>query len=101
LGNSPAAVNPSTGILYINPLIWPRLSEDEKDQIIFHELGHLKGYTTNEMKADEIAHQLYTSGKEGKKRSLKSTVYLLQKILPSNHPRIEAQLLRAEKTDRQ
>lgn len=100
LGTSPAAVNPRTGVFYVNPYMWGSLTSDEKDQIVAHEMGHIMARTTDEIKADAYAHKVYTSGKKGKKRSLKSTVFLLQKILTPGDPRIEAQLKRAKKTDR-
>lgn len=96
LGASPAAVSHRTGIFYVNPYVWPTLTDDQKYQTIYHEIGHLALGTDNEILADAYSHKEYT---KNKKRSLKSTVFFLQKILHPEHPRVIKQLERAKKTD--
>ena len=96
LGMSPAAVGRSSGIIYLNKPIWDTLSKDEKRFVLLHEYGHIVGRTTNEFKADDIAHQHYI---RKKKASLKATVFLLIKILGPDHPRVLAQLARCQQYD--
>lgn len=95
LGNSPAAVGRTTGIIFINPRIWPTLTKDEQYFIICHEWAHIKGQLMDEKKTDALAFKRYV--KSG--RSLKATIYALAKILDLENPRVAAQLYRARKYD--
>lgn len=96
LGESPAAVDRVTGILYINPFIYPMMSEEEKKFVIEHECAHIDGQLIDEEATDELASARHFR----KGNSLMATVFSLAKILPAGHPRIEKQLLRAEYYDK-
>lgn len=52
--NGPAGVNLDTGVLYINPAIYPGLSDFSKRFVTDHELGHLI-YGDSEFAADNYA----------------------------------------------
>lgn len=99
LGDSPAAVDRETGVMYVNPDFEGKLDEDQWYFIFLHELGHLKKQTKNELIADEWAHKQYL--KEG--RSLKKSVFALTDLLPGTKPedleRVKRQLKRAEIAD--
>ena len=95
LGNSPAAVGRTTGIIFLNPYTWPTLTKDEQYFIICHEWAHIKGQLMDETKTDALAFKKYV--KSG--RSLKASIYALAKILDNENPRIASQLYRARKYD--
>src|SRR4051812_27850720 len=96
LGATPAAVNRVTGVLFINPAIYNRLTKEEKKFVIAHEMAHLEGEFLEEEPTDALASVNHF--KNG--GSLKASVYALAKVLPEGHPRIEMQLLRAEIYDK-
>ncbi len=50
-----ARVNRATGVLYLNPGIWNRLSEDEREFVLLHENGHLELQTASEYQANRYA----------------------------------------------
>ncbi len=72
LKGSPAAVNPETGVCYVDPT--QKLHPDVWDFVLLHENGHVVRRTTSELEADEWAHREYL--KDGK-RSLKQSMYAL------------------------
>ncbi|MDR0941955.1 MAG: hypothetical protein LBM68_07000, partial [Bacteroidales bacterium] len=55
--DGPAAVDLKTGVLYINPVHFDKLSNVAKRFVIFHELGHLNASTDSEEAADEWAFE--------------------------------------------
>lgn len=97
LGDSPAAVNRETGVMYVNPSF--KLNSDQWYFIMLHELGHIKQKTKNELEADAWAHKQYL--KENK--SLKQSVFALTDLLTFNKPedyvRAKMQLQRAQAAD--
>jgi hypothetical protein len=100
-GNSPAAVNPKTGVLYINEPVFSRLPKATQDFIIEHETAHLTADTRSEIKADEVAFASYV--KKGK--SLKGAVNALYGQLnphtnPEHYQRLYRQTVRAFAADR-
>lgn len=52
---SPMAVNLKSGVLYVNPEEWNKLSDNSRKFVIAHELGHLNADTFDEQEADEWA----------------------------------------------
>lgn len=77
IDNSPARCNRKTKELWLNADLWPTLSENTKDFIIYHEAGHIILQTTNEVAADEYAFQRMV--KEGK--SMRDCVLALTSLL--------------------
>ena len=72
---TPARINRRAGVLELAPSFF-RKSQDEKEFILLHELGHLELDTTDEMKADKYAaNNLY------KKIGLKRTFNALNSAL--------------------
>lgn len=55
MGDTPAAVNWTTGELLINPDIWKVLPSDVRDYILLHEEGHWALKTRSELEADRYA----------------------------------------------
>lgn len=53
--DTPAAVCRKTGVLYINPRYFDKLSQASKNFVIAHEYGHLQNNSSNEKAADEYA----------------------------------------------
>ncbi len=98
LGESPAAVNRETGVMYINPNF--KLTSDQWYFIMLHEMGHLKEQTKDELTADAWAHKQYL--KESK-RSLKESVFALTDLLTfqkdEDFIRARYQLERAKNAD--
>ena len=99
LGDSPAAVNRETGVMYVNPAFKGKLDKDQWYFIALHELGHLTRQTRSELEADEWAHTQYL--KEG--RSLKKSVTALTDLLSfkteEDFNRAYQQLQRSKKAD--
>jgi len=50
-----ARVNRQTGVLYLNPDIWERLTPDEREFVLLHENGHLVLQTADEYRANRYA----------------------------------------------
>lgn len=53
--DTPAAVNRKTGVLYINPSLFGKLTDASQNFVIAHEYGHLINNTSNEKAADDYA----------------------------------------------
>ncbi len=98
LGESPAAVNRETGVMYINPDF--KLTGDQWYFIMLHEMGHLAEQTKDELTADAWAHKQYL---KEKKRSLKESVFALTDLLTfqkeEDFIRARYQLERAKNAD--
>ena len=95
IGESPAAVNLRSGILYINPYVFFSYPPEWRRFILLHEKGHYVLQTFDEQKADAYAFHHYQ--KEG--RTLKDAVLSLKKVLDKDRPdhadRIKVQLEKA------
>jgi len=78
IGSTPAAVDRFAGVLYINPSIFPKLTDFQKKFIIAHEEGHYYLDTSDEFKADEYAFNKL-AGTEF--QSLKQAVNCLPQVL--------------------
>lgn len=94
--NSPAAVNPKTGVLYVNESVFFKLSKSAQAFILEHEKAHLEGNTASELKADQIAFDNYVK----KRKSLKGAVAALYEQLSpetnaEHHLRLYQQTVRA------
>ena len=50
-----ARVNRATGVLYLNPNIWNRITGDEREFVLLHEKGHLELQTASEYQANNYA----------------------------------------------
>jgi|GEM_PF-2369850 len=99
LGDTPAAVNRKTGVVYINARLKGQLTKDQWFFILLHEQGHLVLQTTDEKAVDAWAFDEYV--KRGYK--LSESVYALTKVLnfstPEHFERAENQLKRAQQYD--
>lgn len=80
IDNSPARCNRKTREVWLNADLWPSLSENTKDFVIYHEAGHIILQSTNEVAADEYAFNRMV--KEGK--SLKYCVLALTSLLTNS-----------------
>ena len=81
--DSPAAIDRTNGILYINPKLFNRLTPFQKKFVKYHEMGHYKFQTSDELVADAYAfYQL--AGTEF--RSLKQALGCINDVLKNNNP---------------
>lgn len=100
LNNTPAAVNRSTGVLYIKPSVFNSFSHAQQAFIILHERAHVELDTDNEFLADEEAFRQYVK----KGFPLSQSIYALSRVLTMNSPehlqRVIAQLQRAKQFDK-
>jgi hypothetical protein len=97
LGESPAAVNRETGVMYVNPAF--KLTQDQWYFIMLHELGHIKEQTKDELKADAWAHKQYLKEPKSLKQSVFALTDLLSFAKEEDYTRAQMQLIRAQKAD--
>ena len=83
LRESPAAIDRTQGILYINPKLFNRLTPFQKKFVKAHEMGHYKYQTSDEVVADAYAFD-QLAGTEF--RSLKQALGCINDILKDNNP---------------
>ena len=76
-----AKVNRRTGVLYLDPEIWDRLPTDQKEFVLFHEMGHLRLQTTSEYEANKYAVQEFTKLKTLHNRTLGQKIMVMREIL--------------------
>ncbi len=81
--NSPAAIDRTNGILYINPKLFNRLTPFQKKFVKHHEMGHYKFQTSDELVADGYAFD-QLAGTEF--RSLKQALGCINDVLSENNP---------------
>lgn len=81
--NSPAAIDRTNGILYINPKLFNRLTPFQKKFVKYHEMGHYKFQTSDELVADAYAFD-QLAGTEF--RSLKQALGCINDVLSENNP---------------
>lgn len=81
MSTTPAAVDRESGILYINPKRWFKLTSFQQKYVKLHEKGHYYLDTEDELKADEYAFN-HLAGTEF--RSLKQCIECLETLLDSN-----------------
>lgn len=87
LGNCPAAVDMSTGVIDINRSVWDRYDSFEKGFILMHEVGHYILDTDSEYEADAYAlRRVYRTAP----RSLKRSLQTLMKIKVIDPNRLDA-----------
>ena len=97
--SGPARVNRMTGELQLNPDVWPKLTDAEKDFIMAHELGHLLLNTTSETEADAFADYLYANKGLSLKQSISSMTKFLDESNPQHRERVHLQLIRVFERD--
>ena len=83
LQDSPAAIDRTNGILYINPTLFNRLTPFQKKFVKYHEMGHYKFQTSDELVADAYAFD-QLAGTEF--RSLKQALGCINDVLSENNP---------------
>lgn len=81
--DSPAAIDRTNGILYINPKLFNRLTPFQKKFVKYHEMGHYKFQTSDELVADGYAFD-QLAGTEF--RSLKQALSCINDVLSENNP---------------
>lgn len=81
--DSPAAIDRTNGILYINPILFNRLTPFQKKFVKYHEMGHYKFQTSDEVTADAYAFD-QLAGTEF--RSLKQALGCINDVLKGNNP---------------
>lgn len=100
IGDCPAAVDRTRGILYINPEVMESITPFQRKFVVLHELGHYRLDTSDEVKADAYAFDRL-AGTEW--RSLKQCLESLSEVLdgdnPTLRPRYEALYRRALEWD--
>lgn len=60
MGPTPAIVDRSDRVIYLNDDIWDSLSQDQQRAVLLHEVGHLERDTHEEKQADEYAFDSFT-----------------------------------------
>lgn len=100
IGSTPAAVNHFYGILYLHPVLFPKLTPFQQKFVYWHELGHYYLNTASEIEADAYAFD-HLAGSEFRslKQCLRSLSEVLDKDNPTLRPRYEALYRRALKWD--
>ena len=83
IGKSPAAIDRTNGILYINPDVQRKLTPFQQKFVYWHEMGHYYLDTNSETEADAYAFDRL-AGTEF--RSLKQCLECLTEILDKNNP---------------
>lgn len=53
MGYNPAKINIKQGKIEVNPLLWDKLTDEERKVIITHEQGHFHNQNANEIQADK------------------------------------------------
>ena len=91
LGKSPAAVDPKSGIIYVNLPIWRNLPKEHRIFVLLHEWAHVKLKSTDELAVDALAHKEYM--KLG--YSLTQSIHALTKVLSFSGRKGFEQILRA------
>lgn len=81
--DSPAAIDRTNGILYINPKLFNRLTPFQKKFVKYHEMGHYKFQTSDELVADAYAFD-QLAGTEF--RSLKQALGCINDVLKNHNP---------------
>ena len=81
--DSPAAIDRTNGILYINPKLFNRLTPFQKKFVKYHEMGHYKFQTSDELVSDAYAFD-QLAGTEF--RSLKQALGCINDVLKNNNP---------------
>ena len=81
--DSPAAIDRTNGILYINTKLFNRLTPFQKKFVKHHEMGHYKFQTSDELVADAYAFD-QLAGTEF--RSLKQALGCINDVLKNNNP---------------
>lgn len=82
---NPARCNVRTGEIEINAARWRELSESEREFVLQHEIGHYKGQTFDEVKADQYAlNQLALK----KPYSLRNYLYAVNEVSYGNQERV-------------
>lgn len=82
MSDTPAAIDRSSGVLYINPRLYNRLTAFQQRFVKLHEMGHYRLQTDDEIKADAYAFDRL-AGTEF--RSLKQCLACLEDILDVEH----------------
>ena len=88
LTGTPAAVDRSQGLLYINPKLFNKLSAFEKKFVVLHEEGHYELDTADEVAADAYAFDRLAGSQW---QSLKKMIETLDKLL------VEGNVTRAQR----
>lgn len=100
IGNTPAAVNRLTGVLYLHPVLFRKLSPFHQKFVRLHEEGHYRLNTNSELEADAYAFDRL-AGTEF--RSLKQCLTAISEVLnpqnPTKRQRYNALLKRALQWD--
>lgn len=88
MGNNPASIDISTGVVYLNREMWQQLNDYEKAIILLHEEGHYTGKTLDEVRADIYMIDKYLAGANTpqKRQELIRTIF---KIVPDDRRKIE------------
>lgn len=81
--DSPAAIDRTAGVLYINPKLFNRLTPFQKKFVKYHEMGHYKFQTSDELVADAYAFDKL-AGTEF--RSLKQALGCISEVLSDTNP---------------
>lgn len=85
-----AKVNRRTGVLTLNPTIWDSLPTDQKEFVLFHEMGHLRLQTANEYAANKYAIGKFTALKTLKNHTLGQKIMVMREILDKADDNLES-----------
>lgn len=99
LGNSPARVNPRTGVCYINANTWDTIPKSHRLFILLHENAHLQAQSDDELLVDEIAFNQYAFAGYPLSEAVLALSRQLDFNNPEHHQRLVLQDARARKYD--
>ena len=90
MADTPCAADRSTHTIYINPLLYNKLSIFEKKFWLWHEKGHIILNTPDEIKADTFAfHKLAGTEYRSMKQMIEAAENLLDPECPYHQERID------------
>jgi hypothetical protein len=101
LGNTPAKVNRTTGVMYISVRHMKAMPKEHRLFVMLHEMGHVVQQTTDEVAADAWAFKQYADMGYSLNASVKALTQVLDDHDPEHNWRMYLQLERAKKYDRE
>jgi hypothetical protein len=101
LGDTPAAVDRYSGIIYLNGRMWPTLTKDQKFFVLLHEWAHIQLQSTDEKAVDKLAFEEYSRRGYSLKQSVNALTRLLNFSDREHYERAYLQLQRAIQYDKE
>ena len=99
-GRTPACVNRVTGLMLIDRKWWNTLPVEHRLFILLHEYAHFVLNTSDELKADKLAFELYAKMGHSLNESVKALTRVLSYTNSEHTERTLAQIERAKEFDK-